>query len=133
MLGSRPEVLRECLDAGATDLGGISPLDEVNPSYPFPDGVLFLRILHLNSKALLTVFWGHLLLLDFYGGLWTVFWGHFLTGCGAVVELKRTLAGWGYELRERLPVHERHASAPWVRAGVLPVMEKWQARMHGGL
>jgi FO synthase subunit 1 len=28
--------LLECLDAGATDLGGISPLDEVNPDYPHP-------------------------------------------------------------------------------------------------
>ena len=85
VLGSRPEILRDCLDAGATDLGGISPLDEVNPSYPFPD----------------------------------------------VAELKGTLAGWGYELKERLPVHDRHAGPPWVRARVLPVMAKWQAR-HAG-
>jgi FO synthase subunit 1 len=28
--------LLKCLDAGATDLGGISPLDEVNPDYPHP-------------------------------------------------------------------------------------------------
>ncbi|PSB07556.1 7,8-didemethyl-8-hydroxy-5-deazariboflavin synthase subunit CofG [Pleurocapsa sp. CCALA 161] len=28
--------LLECLGAGATDLGGISPLDEVNPDYPHP-------------------------------------------------------------------------------------------------
>ena len=28
--------LLNCLDAGATDLGGISPIDEVNPDYPHP-------------------------------------------------------------------------------------------------
>jgi 7,8-didemethyl-8-hydroxy-5-deazariboflavin synthase len=28
--------LLKCLDAGATDLGGISPTDEVNPDYPHP-------------------------------------------------------------------------------------------------
>lgn len=28
--------LLECLGAGATDLGGISPIDEVNPDYPHP-------------------------------------------------------------------------------------------------
>ena len=28
--------LLECLTAGATDLGGISPIDEVNPDYPHP-------------------------------------------------------------------------------------------------
>lgn len=30
------EFLLQCLDAGATDLGGISPIDEVNPDYPHP-------------------------------------------------------------------------------------------------
>ena len=30
-------LLLRCLDAGATDLGGISPKDEVNPTYNFPD------------------------------------------------------------------------------------------------
>ena len=29
-----PEMLIACLDAGARDLGGIGPIDEVNPSYP---------------------------------------------------------------------------------------------------
>lgn len=32
------ELLRACLEAGAADLGGISPRDEVNPSYLFPSG-----------------------------------------------------------------------------------------------
>lgn len=31
-----PEILMACLTAGATDLGGISPYDEVNPDYPHP-------------------------------------------------------------------------------------------------
>ncbi|MEL6494038.1 MAG: 7,8-didemethyl-8-hydroxy-5-deazariboflavin synthase subunit CofG [Cyanobacteria bacterium J06623_7] len=30
------DFLLRCLDAGATDLGGISPVDEVNPDYPHP-------------------------------------------------------------------------------------------------
>ena len=34
VLGSN--FLLECLAAGATDLGGISPIDEVNPDYPHP-------------------------------------------------------------------------------------------------
>lgn len=29
-----PEVFRACLNAGARDLGGIVPLDHVNPDYP---------------------------------------------------------------------------------------------------
>jgi 7,8-didemethyl-8-hydroxy-5-deazariboflavin synthase len=33
-LVSNPEVLHACLQAGARDLGGISPKDEVNPDYP---------------------------------------------------------------------------------------------------
>jgi 7,8-didemethyl-8-hydroxy-5-deazariboflavin synthase len=31
-----PQMLRACLEAGARDLGGISPHDEVNPDYPHP-------------------------------------------------------------------------------------------------
>ena len=31
-----PNFLLDCLAAGATDLGGISPIDEVNPDYPHP-------------------------------------------------------------------------------------------------
>ncbi len=84
VLGERPEVLRECLEAGATDLGGISPFDEVNPSYPFP----------------------------------------------TVSELRRVLESWGYILTERLPLHDKHTKAPWVRPRVLPIMKKWSARMQ---
>jgi len=37
MLDSEGEnLLIQCLRAGATDLGGISPIDEVNPTYTFP-------------------------------------------------------------------------------------------------
>ena len=35
-LVSDSNFLLDCLDAGATDLGGISPIDEVNPDYPHP-------------------------------------------------------------------------------------------------
>ncbi len=31
-----PQGLRACLEAGATDLGGLSPVDEVNPDYDHP-------------------------------------------------------------------------------------------------
>lgn len=33
---SSPQILQACLQAGARDLGGISPKDEVNPDYPQP-------------------------------------------------------------------------------------------------
>lgn len=40
-----PAALLDCLSAGATDLGGIGPKDEVNPSYPHPhDAELVLRL-----------------------------------------------------------------------------------------
>jgi FO synthase subunit 1 len=35
-LVSEPNLLLDCLAAGAGDLGGISPKDEVNPDYPHP-------------------------------------------------------------------------------------------------
>lgn len=31
-----PQILLDCLAAGARDLGGIGPKDEVNPDYPYP-------------------------------------------------------------------------------------------------
>lgn len=36
-LVKEPNWLLACLDAGARDLGGIGPKDEVNPDYPHPD------------------------------------------------------------------------------------------------
>ncbi|MBE9168219.1 7,8-didemethyl-8-hydroxy-5-deazariboflavin synthase subunit CofG [Pleurocapsales cyanobacterium LEGE 06147] len=35
-LVTKPNLLLDCLEAGARDLGGISPKDEVNPDYPHP-------------------------------------------------------------------------------------------------
>ncbi|WP_071517367.1 7,8-didemethyl-8-hydroxy-5-deazariboflavin synthase subunit CofG [Geitlerinema sp. PCC 9228] len=32
----QPQILLDCLQAGARDLGGIGPTDEVNPDYPHP-------------------------------------------------------------------------------------------------
>jgi 7,8-didemethyl-8-hydroxy-5-deazariboflavin synthase len=37
--------LLDCLAAGATDLGGISPIDEVNPDYPHPSLDSLLEVL----------------------------------------------------------------------------------------
>ncbi len=35
-LVTKPSLLLDCLEAGARDLGGIGPKDEVNPDYPHP-------------------------------------------------------------------------------------------------
>lgn len=35
-LAQTPEILLACLESGARDLGGISPIDEVNPDYAHP-------------------------------------------------------------------------------------------------
>jgi FO synthase subunit 1 len=40
-----PNWLLACLDAGARDLGGIGPKDEVNPDYPHPDYQTLAEIL----------------------------------------------------------------------------------------
>jgi FO synthase subunit 1 len=44
-LVSQTSLFLECLQAGARDLGGISPKDEVNPTYPHPQIDLLQRIL----------------------------------------------------------------------------------------
>ena len=44
-LVSDPNFLLDCLNAGATDLGGISPIDEVNPDYPHPTRDYLAKIL----------------------------------------------------------------------------------------
>lgn len=41
-----PDVLLNCLNAGARDLGGISPIDEVNPDYPHPTAEKLRQILN---------------------------------------------------------------------------------------
>ncbi len=45
-LVAEPNFLLECLAAGATDLGGIGPKDEVNPDYPHPVYQSLAAILH---------------------------------------------------------------------------------------
>jgi FO synthase subunit 1 len=42
---NHPQYLLQCLDAGARDLGGIGPKDEVNPDYPHPTVELLQQIL----------------------------------------------------------------------------------------
>ena len=44
--------LLDCLAAGATDLGGISPKDEVNPDYPHSDAEAIAEILKSNGWRL---------------------------------------------------------------------------------
>lgn len=44
-LVSQPSLLLDCLEAGARDLGGISPKDEVNPDYPHPTAHSLRKIL----------------------------------------------------------------------------------------
>ena len=44
--------LLACLDAGARDLGGIGPKDEVNPDYPHPDAQQLREILEPNGWEL---------------------------------------------------------------------------------
>jgi FO synthase subunit 1 len=41
----RPDILLACLDAGARDLGGLSPRDEVNPDYDHPTPTSLTTIL----------------------------------------------------------------------------------------
>lgn len=50
-----PEILLRCLDAGARDLGGLGPKDEVNPDYPHPTAAALDQILrpmgwHLTAR-----------------------------------------------------------------------------------
>jgi 7,8-didemethyl-8-hydroxy-5-deazariboflavin synthase len=42
---SQPQILLDCLAAGATDLGGLSPKDEVNPDYAHPTAQSLAAIL----------------------------------------------------------------------------------------
>ena len=44
-LVSQPSLLLDCLEAGARDLGGISPKDEVNPDYPHSTAYSLRKIL----------------------------------------------------------------------------------------
>ncbi|VXD22157.1 FO synthase subunit 1 [Planktothrix serta PCC 8927] len=51
-LVNHPDILLACLDAGARDLGGIGPRDEVNPDYPHPDHQTLQAILDPNGWQL---------------------------------------------------------------------------------
>lgn len=48
-LVATPAILLACLDAGATDLGGIGLRDEVNPDYPHPDHQALADFLALSG------------------------------------------------------------------------------------
>ena len=52
-LVTQPKLLLECLEAGARDLGGISPKDEVNPDYPHPTEESLREILEPEGWNLL--------------------------------------------------------------------------------
>lgn len=47
-----PDMLIACLDAGATDLGGIGPIDEVNPSYLHQTLTELTALLQANNYTL---------------------------------------------------------------------------------
>ncbi|WP_013323290.1 7,8-didemethyl-8-hydroxy-5-deazariboflavin synthase subunit CofG [Gloeothece verrucosa] len=44
-LVAHPAILLECIQAGARDLGGIGPVDEVNPDYPHPHPAILKKLL----------------------------------------------------------------------------------------
>jgi FO synthase subunit 1 len=47
-----PKMLMACLEAGARDLGGISPKDEVNPDYPHPCDRALAQMLNAHGWTL---------------------------------------------------------------------------------
>jgi 7,8-didemethyl-8-hydroxy-5-deazariboflavin synthase len=51
-LVSDPQQLIQCLDAGARDLGGIGPKDEVNPNYPHPHDAALAEVLQQSGWQL---------------------------------------------------------------------------------
>ncbi len=51
-LVAQPDLMLACLNAGARDLGGISPHDEVNPDYPHPTAALLRSHLEPNGWKL---------------------------------------------------------------------------------
>lgn len=48
----QPDLLLACLEAGARDLGGISPHDEVNPDYPHPQAQRLAEVLAIGGWEL---------------------------------------------------------------------------------
>ncbi len=51
---SNPNFLLDCLKAGARDLGGISPKDEVNPDYPHPTTKSLMEIFQSTPWQLIS-------------------------------------------------------------------------------
>ncbi|MBF2003711.1 MAG: 7,8-didemethyl-8-hydroxy-5-deazariboflavin synthase subunit CofG [Synechococcales cyanobacterium M58_A2018_015] len=51
-LVTQPDLLGQCLAAGARDLGGIGPKDEVNPDYPHPRNDALAELLHRQGWQL---------------------------------------------------------------------------------
>ncbi|MEB3359127.1 MAG: 7,8-didemethyl-8-hydroxy-5-deazariboflavin synthase subunit CofG [Synechococcales bacterium] len=51
-LVEHPDVLIACLDAGARDLGGLGPIDEVNPDYAHPEVAALAEVLAIAGYAL---------------------------------------------------------------------------------
>jgi len=47
-----PQILLDCLAAGARDLGGIGPKDEVNPDYPYPQVAALTTLLTAQGYTL---------------------------------------------------------------------------------
>ncbi|APB34293.1 FO synthase subunit 1 [Gloeomargarita lithophora Alchichica-D10] len=47
-----PQILLDCLAAGAGDLGGIGPKDEVNPDYPYPQVAQLTALLAVQGYTL---------------------------------------------------------------------------------
>lgn len=46
------DIILECIERGARDLGGISPVDEVNPDYAFPDASTIGQMLNVLGHDL---------------------------------------------------------------------------------
>ncbi|MGB3510184.1 MAG: 7,8-didemethyl-8-hydroxy-5-deazariboflavin synthase subunit CofG [Microcoleaceae cyanobacterium] len=52
-LVKKPDILLACVEAGASDLGGIGPRDEVNPDYPHPYYQTLAEILQPQERQLI--------------------------------------------------------------------------------
>ncbi|NEQ49284.1 MAG: 7,8-didemethyl-8-hydroxy-5-deazariboflavin synthase subunit CofG [Leptolyngbya sp. SIO3F4] len=46
------QTIIDCLEAGATDLGGIGPIDEVNPTYPHHSFIALKKLLNIHGYKL---------------------------------------------------------------------------------
>ena len=92
-------VLLACLEAGARDLGGISPLDEVSTSSARSLAVpIFESSMSRHKSLCLTDPWSRVLCLQVNASY------PFPT----LERLVSVLSPHGYHLEERLPVHQRY-------------------------